>query len=241
MKHLALVVVAALLASPVLALTVPLILDVSDTFRIIEASLSDDRITPVAGSGANLTISVVTSNPASVAALFSDQVIDLVGDTSFETTLHLSSALRPGNYTITVVASTHNESASQELAFEYLPLAAVLLDVPSLAFSGLAVGKTVEIKGDALLATEKPTIWNAGNVPINIGIAADTPAAGTEKVSLSNIQVSLNGTYVPLKTAYQNFTLNLQPNATAPINFKVTIPNASSAGNYVGALKVVAR
>ncbi|HSU72725.1 MAG TPA: hypothetical protein VLJ21_02660 [Candidatus Binatia bacterium] len=239
MKPLTLALIAVFLAVPVLSLTVPLILEIKDVFTLT-ASLSSTKLTPLAGAGANLTINATTSQPASLVALFGSDVIDLEGTTSFSTTLALPFSLQPGNYTITLTANNGTDTASKNLSFEYLPLEAVLLDVPALTLSGLAPGTTIDFPGDNDLATDLPTLWNGGNVPINIGIAADTPANGTEKVALANVQVSLNGTYLPLKTSYQNITLNLQPNETVPLNIRVTVPNAS-AGNYVGAFKVIVR
>jgi hypothetical protein len=243
MKPLTFIIATLLLVAPALALTIPLTFDVVAGFTITSASLSSVKLTPIADIGANLTITAQMSSPGTVVALFQSSVNDMPFDgDAYTTTLSLPFDLSPGNYTVTVMASTSNETTSQDLTFEYLPLAAVALDMPALNLSGIALGSTMNLTGDADPQTlDKPTLRNVGNVPINLAIAADTPYSGTEKVSLSNIQVSINGTYLPLKTSYQNITVNLQPNATVPLNLRITIPLTSSAGNYVGAFKVTAK
>jgi|GEM_PF-6791576 len=224
------------------AVTTPLVLEVEDVFRITEASLGSTKVTPTAGAGANITLRVRTSDPATVVALFLDQVIELDGSDVFEAALHLSYAMPPGNYSIELMASNGEETVSQVLTFVYAPLAAVLLDIPELRFGRLVPGETTLVEGDSDLSTAKPTIYNAGNVPVNLAISAETPYAGEEKIALANVQFAIgNDDYGPLKTATQVKNVSLKPGEALPLNLKISVPYASSGGTYVGALRITAR
>ena len=231
-----------LLMPLVSAVTIPLILNVEDVFRITDAHLSSLKITPTAGVGANLTLTIRTSSSATVEALFLGQVIELNGSDLFETALHLPYDLAPGNYSIAISARAGSETATQQLSFVYNPLAAVLLDLPKLDTKKLVPGDTLFVEGDEDLKTTKPTLYNAGNVPVTLAISAETPYDGEEKIALANVQFAIgDDEFGPLKTATQEKSISLQPGETIPFHLKITVPMASGAGTYVGAVKITAR
>ena len=226
---------------------VPFILDINATgvLVITNISLSSTSLTPIAGIGATLDIIVITSESAYVVALVADKVVDLqeLSPNKHKATVTLPYHLHPDNYSITVTASNGTDTVSSESSIEYLPLAAIGLDITSLDIRKLAPGRTTLIEGDSDPTTDKPTIMNLGNVPVDIVLSARAPSYGASKFSLSKIKYSLDGSFNStlsgtFKTRVQTEKVQLAPNSTLPLSFQITVPSTYQEGTYEGSITI---
>jgi len=222
---------------------IPLILDVnaSGLLSITNITLSTTRISPIAGVGATFDIVVDTSESATVIALAADQVVDLqeISNNKHHASIHLNYHLQPDNYTISVTASNGTDTISSETYFEYLPLAAVGLDVSTLDLKKLAPGRTTIIKGDTDPSTDSPTITNLGNVPVDIVLSARAPTLDDNTFSLSRIKYSFGDNKTStLRTSARTKKVNLQPNSSVPLDLEIDVPASYDFGRYEGSITI---
>ncbi|MBI4145485.1 lamin tail domain-containing protein [Candidatus Woesearchaeota archaeon] len=229
---------------------IPFMLEVnaSDAFVVMNTNVSMASVAPVPGVGATIALSVELSSPGTVVALFLGSVIDLEEtDTNFyQTTLSIPFYQSPGDYSVGVTASNGTETVTTNMSIGILPVTAIGLDVVELGYDKLIPGKTIIIEGDKDPTTDKPTLRNLGNTPVDILLSAKTPLFGSKMLSLSNVKFSLDGNFSSalsgtLKTTAQTKKVSLAPNATLPLSLQVKVPSTATPGSYLGALVIGAK
>lgn len=227
---------------------IPLVLDVNSSGAFVMIGMNVDTAPFVPGAGTMVTINVTLSSPGTVVALFLDSVIDLeeVDTNSYQTTTTIPYYQAPGNYSVSITASNGSETLTTNASVEVLPVTAVGLDIGELSYGKLVPGKTLVVDGDKDPVTDKPTLRNLGNTPIDILLSAKTPASGSKTLSLSNVKFSLDGNFNSalsgtLKTTAQTRKVSLAPNATLPLSLQISVPSTATPGSYLGALVIGAK
>lgn len=174
-----------------------------------------------------------------VKAIFNNQEMDYtaiqINETAFNILFELTLPyyLEPKNYTINLsIKDGSNETAQEEIQFEYLQILSIDVDSSNLIFNE---GSTT-ILGDLLASTtNKPTIQNTGNTAIDIGLSANNFTSGNNILPASILSYSFNQTaffQYTMKNAMSVTALNLEPTKLLPLSFKIDIPETAAKGSY---------
>lgn len=153
-----------------------------------------------------------------------------------------------GEYTVTITANDSAATAGSSAVFEYMSMAAITIDTTALQFTGARPGQTASITGDFALSTQdSPTIRNAGNTQIDIGLYATDLTDGTKRISAGNIAYSFDNDFgSPLSGILANSmkiqALGLMNSADSvtSLGFQLNIPQETQNGNYTGQVTIVA-
>ena len=166
---------------------------------------------------------------------------DIVSETeaAFEANLSMPFYLLPGDYYISVSATDNSTTSTVNRSFTYLKVSSVSIDAADIILAG-APGETVELIGDLDFSTsDRATIRNTGNTPVNIGILSTDfigpsiiPASSVDFTFLDNDFSSASaGT---LSSQLKIINLNLQPGEDSLREFSLrtrmpfTLPGAYS-------------
>ena len=155
---------------------------------------------------------------------------------------------QPGIYNVTVSVVDASGLSKKETSFEYAAIAAVRLDTERLVLNRATVGAASRIEGDEDVETDgQPTIQNAGNTPLDIGIYASNLSSGTETISVSNLRFSLEEGFsgslsATLSDEATIVDANLEegPESVVPLGIEVNIPREAKSGKYKGDVHIVA-
>ncbi|MBI5698565.1 MAG: hypothetical protein HZC29_08850, partial [Thaumarchaeota archaeon] len=130
--------------------------------------------------------------------------------------------------------------------FEYLSLIALELDTNLVDFGPTAPGNTVQIAGDSdFLTSEKPTIKNAGNVPIDLDPIIATDLTGGSSIPNDNLYTGFYDSFFDVflgadMPPYAFYDLNLAPNMFNLENFQLHVPLGTRTGTYSGVVTLTA-
>ncbi len=169
--------------------------------------------------------------------------------TKYSVNFSLDYFLNPGTYTIEMnVTDEGNLVDVKNVSFEYLAMAALTVDANSLVFENATVGKSAKILGDLDVTTKSaPSLKNAGNVAIDIGVYGTNLTDGAKLIAIENVKYSLDNDFesdisgvmnANLKVVGVNVTVG--ENEEMPLGFELFIPSETENGNYLGEVHVVA-
>ena len=165
---------------------------------------------------------------------------------TFRGEIDLPYRLIPGTYTIRADGRRSGTVVSSaSITAQIKPVVSVSLDSVSLPFGEVIAGPNQVILGDENISTtDRPTIWNSGNVPAGItmtGSDLDGPSSG---IPAANIQATLRRSSeaidtIGLSRSPQELGVILEVGALAALDLSIQIPR-SQAGKYSGRIWLVA-
>jgi len=211
---------------------VPLAAFVADEDGI--ESVESVNATVTGPAGFNQKISLI-SNQSGVEGFFSGEI-------------EMEFFNQPGRYNVSVTVTDASGTSRKETSFEYVAIAAVRLDTERLVFDRTTVGAASRIEGDEDVGTDDaPTIQNAGNTPLDIGIYGSNLSSGAETISVSNLRFSLEEGFAGSLSAVLSsqatiVDANLEegPSSVVPLGIEVTVPRGAKSGKYKGDVHIVA-
>ena len=146
----------------------------------------------------------------------------------------------PGTYEILITATRYNETTTETITFEYLPLIAIDIDTTNLDFNA-----SNTILGDKQTATtDQPTIANLGNTEINLGIYGTDLTSDNNKIDANNVKYTFDNNFESDLAGTLSKDLTVVPtefntNQTQELGLKIEIPPQTPIGEYIGSLSVV--
>jgi len=142
-----------------------------------------------------------------------------------------------GEYVVNVTAVDRTGlSGYNSTSLFYLPAIALELDADTIAFGSLDPGESREVLGDADMSTpEYPTVWNTGNVAIDI----EVNGTGLSTLGSDVIAVRIGDEYKELGES-RCFYVNISPDGKSAVDFKLSVPCGTPCGNYSGRVSLKA-
>jgi len=211
---------------------------------IITAQVSDTD-----GTDGITSVTAIVNGPDSQKTAVLIKISTVNSTTAmFNGTLEMEFYDTAGKYNITVIATDSGANATMESAFDYLSMTAITIDAGSLQFSGAKIGTASSINGDFALSTlNAPTIKNAGNTVIDIGIYGTDLTDGTKNIPASNIKYSFDNDFASDLSGtlgktlqVKNLGLENSEDSVIGLGFQLFIPQTTQNGNYTGQVTVVA-
>jgi hypothetical protein len=176
----------------------------------------------------NITFS---SNAESINATFNgDTYIPSSESDSYLLQLSLPYTFIPSNYTLAINAESSGNTYSRYVNFTILPLLAFNIDLNSIN----CTSSPCVVEGDYdVNTTDKPTIMNIGNKPLDFNIYADNLSAEQGSIDISSVRLSLAGSQQKQLTNHPNlFATALSPGSALPCSFFIDMPQRALAGSY---------
>ncbi|MBI2141657.1 lamin tail domain-containing protein [Candidatus Woesearchaeota archaeon] len=207
----------------------------------VEAVVADDNgasdIASVilAFNSANLTVAMAKKSDINATAAI------------YSASFNLSSHFAAGNYTITAAAADNSGfSANSSASFEYLTMTAVEVDASSITLFA-SPGSTYEVAGDESTATATNiTVFNSGNVQLDFDVLSTNFTSGSSTIEAPRLRYTFNGNYDNssfagnMTNAKARKDVNLNPGSMAGLSLRLSLPLATSPGNYSGKISLVA-
>ncbi|MFH1511106.1 MAG: lamin tail domain-containing protein [Candidatus Woesearchaeota archaeon] len=236
---------------------------VEPAVEFVSLSVSDDdsdapgvQVVPIAASTKQVQVSAVIrdsdgASGSSVACQVDGRSYQLAllsnnfTHATFSGNLEMRFFDPAGNYTVVFSAASGSKTGSAQLAFEYLALAAIVVDTSSLNFSGLP-NTLLQAIGDSDMSTgTSSTVHNVGNVDIELGIRGSDFVSSQGSVAISNMELCLGTSFSQDTLSVASFTQYIPslivPDSAMPLSYRMYIPQSAPAGSYAGALFVSAR
>lgn len=165
----------------------------------------------------------------------------------YNASFSLSSSFPAGNYTVTATAADNSGLVSGSSAtFEYLTMVAIEVDTTSLVLNA-APGLTYEAIGDKSGSTAANiTVSNLGNVVLDFDVSSTNFTSGSGFIAASRLQYTFSGNYSDtifagnMSNTKARKDVNLGPAAALGLSLKLSVPLATSPGNYSGRISLVA-
>ncbi|MCK5140523.1 MAG: hypothetical protein KAQ85_11825 [Thermodesulfovibrionia bacterium] len=140
----------------------------------------------------------------------------------------------PQIYDIDVTAYDNDDiKGVDSKSFEYLELAALILDASALTFENANPTQSSYIWGDLDISTTgNGTIKNVGNIVVDVMVSA-TDLTGPETITADNTayQFSTDG-FSALSNTPTAYDLSLNPASLTDIDFRLNVPAGILPGNY---------
>ncbi len=146
----------------------------------------------------------------------------------------------PIEYTVTVTAKdTNGSSGTDSSTFNYTSCTAMSLDSSTIAFGPIDPGESSNVTGDKDMGTtDSPTVWNIGNVEIDVNITGSDMTSGSNMITKNHLdaQVSVLG-YSDLAVV-RCFDVNMAAGASSleNVDFRLNVPYGTPVGNYAGSV-----
>ena len=155
----------------------------------------------------------------------------------FNGRFNMSFYYHSGEYVVNVTAVDRTGlSGYNSTSLFYLPAIALELDADTIAFGSLDPGESREMLGDADMSTpEYPTVWNTGNVAIDI----EVNGTGLSTLGSDVIAVRIGDEYKELGEP-RRFYVNISPDGKSAVDFKLSVPCGTPCGNYSGRVSLKA-
>ncbi|MCB9358457.1 lamin tail domain-containing protein [Candidatus Woesearchaeota archaeon] len=136
----------------------------------------------------------------------------------------------PGNYSFDILALHDGTEINSSVSVEILPVMAFSLDLSEIN----CYDKSCIIDGDDdIYTTDKPTIRNIGNVPLDFNVYADNLTDGSNSLNTDNILFSFDSSDKnPLHYEPKLYHVDLQPESTLPLFLEIDLPSDTVPGDY---------
>lgn len=226
-----------------------------------DSFLAGSQVSPVPGGNRTVAVEAVVSDANGVADI--DSIIASFNALNFTMTkkaainstaaiysasFNLSSSFPAGNYSIVITAKDNSQlSSATTTGFEYMTLISVNVNINSLVFFA-SPGSVYEsvIAGSQNSTLTNVTIGNAGNVLLDFDVSATNFTSGSTAIETSRLEYSFGGNYSNPALA-GNFSnrrarkdVNLAPGSRTWLGLRLSVPLATSPGNYSGIISLVA-
>ncbi len=226
-----------------------------------DSFLAGSQVSPVPGGNRTVAVEAVVSDAngvadtASVIAGFNAVNFTMAKKADINATaavylasFNLSSSFPSGNYSISITATDNSQLSSTVTAsFEYMTLVSLDVDINSLVFFA-SPGSAYEsaTAGSQNSTLTNITVGNAGNVLLDFDVSATNFTSGSTVIESSRLGYSFGGDYSN-PTSAGNFSnsrtrkdVNLAPGSKTGLGLRLSVPVATSPGNYSGIISLVA-
>jgi len=149
-----------------------------------------------------------------------------------------------GNYTIDIVAASGYKHGNDEIVFEYMAMAALMIDTTEVVIDA-EPDSFVECIGDTDTSTkDRATVRNIGNVDVEVGVQGTPLSSGNRTINPENIEVALGTDFnqsLILSGDVQYFSDSFSSDSVSELSYKMWIPVETEPSTYTGALQVTVR
>ncbi len=194
---------------------------------------------------------VVSDSPVVLSMVSRD---DATGRAIFTGRFNMSFYYRSGEYRVNVTAvDKEGLRGYNSTSIFYLTAIGLALDTDMVTFGSLYPGEGCEVEGDDDMSTPAcPTVWNIGNVAIDIEVNGTSMhgAAGGSSGSDSGsggggviagdalaVRIGDDGDYKELGCT-RLFYVNIPPDGRDGVYFRLLVPRGTPSGNYTGGVSL---
>ena len=218
------------------------------------------QIDPYPGGAKTVTVTVVVSDPDGYGDISTVNITDIAPDpahgdpgpvilvfqsgsvntATYEGTFDMQFYDAPIEYTVTITAEDMGESSGTDSStFNYNSCTAISLDAGTIAFGSIDPGENNTVAGDVDMGTTgSPTIWNTGNVGIDVSIIGEDMVSSSNMITKDHLDAQVAALGYSDLGVVRCFDVNIAAGASSleNVDFRLNVPYGTPVGNYAGSV-----